>query len=54
MFVPLSQQRGNGAERLTDEELAKKLEEHGLPPLMYERDVPLIDLVPEKDTEDGS
>ena len=38
---------------ITREELAKKLEEHGLPPLMYERDVPLIDLVTEKDTEDG-
>jgi hypothetical protein len=54
VFVPLSQQRRNDVERLTEEELAKKLAEHGLPPLMYERDVPQIDLVPEKDTEDGS
>ena len=43
VFVPLSQQQSNGTERLTHEELAKKLEEHGLPPLMYERDVPQID-----------
>ena len=43
VFVPLSQQRSNDVERLTHEELAKKLEEHGLPPLMYERDVPQID-----------
>ena len=54
VFVPLNQHQSNGIERLTEEELAKKLEELGLPPLMYERDVPQIDLVPEKDTEDGS
>jgi hypothetical protein len=37
---------------LTEEELAKKLEEHGLPPLMYERDVPRIDARTEGDTEE--
>ena len=28
---------------VTKDDLAKKLEEHGLPPLMYERDVPLLE-----------
>ena len=47
----LGQRQSNGAERLSGEELTRRLEEHGLPPLMYERDVPLIDLVTEKEIE---
>jgi hypothetical protein len=55
VFVPLSQQQSSGAERLTREELAKKLEERGLPPMVFGRDKPKeIALVPEKDTGDAS
>jgi hypothetical protein len=46
----LGQRQSN--EQISHEELARRLEEHGLPPLMYERDVPLIEAMTEGDTEE--
>jgi hypothetical protein len=40
----LGQRQSNGAERLSREELARRLEEHGLPPLVFGYDKPVIEL----------
>jgi hypothetical protein len=40
----LGQRQTDGAERLSREELARRLEEHGLPPSIFGVDVPMIQL----------
>ena len=44
MSPDLAQRQINGAERMSHEELARRLEERGLPPSVFGVDVPMIEL----------
>jgi hypothetical protein len=49
----LGQRQSNGAERISREELARRLEERGLPRSVFGVDAPMIDLVPEPEGADN-
>jgi hypothetical protein len=54
VVVSSPRQEGNGALVLTSEELARKLEERGLPPFVFGIDKPTLELEPRRIDGNGS
>jgi hypothetical protein len=54
VLVSSPQQEGNGALEFTEDELARKLEERGLPPFVFGIDKPTLEIEPPRIGGDGS